>query len=295
MSDEQLIERYFCYDLPAEERAVFEQRLAVDGAFRQEVEAFEKTIRYVRLDGRKALQAQLAERGRQLDAEKKRPTFTRRWGWALAALAVAAFFIWFFDQNKTAPQQTAPGNAAQQDSLKINEPTLPDTAGQQSSPPAAGNAPPTAAEPKPDHGRQAKADRLFAAYFQPYKDDSIEPSIRGEGDATPEEVFLQNYWDSQYKKALAAFEKLELASKNKGDLQFLQANCQLATGRAKAAKRVLENLGRTRFSAEAKWLLALAFLTNGEQERAKAQLREIMVDVASPRRGDAARLLDELE
>lgn len=292
--DQELIERYCCNELPAAERAAFEQRLSMDHAFRQEVEAFEKAIRYVQLDGRKALQSRLAERGRQLDAEKKSTFFDRRWGWAIGVLAVAALFYWLFDQNKTPAPQTAPGNAIQQDSLKKMAPALPDSAGQQSSPPTPETTPPTA-ESKPENGQRAQADRLFAAYFQPYKDESLEPSVRGEGDATPEEVFLQNYWDGRHRAALAAFEKLEPASKNKGDLQFLQANCLLATGKAKAAIAVLENLGRTRFSAEAKWLLALAFLKNREMERAKAQLREMAGDAASVRRGEAARLLEALE
>ena len=94
---------------------------------------------------------------------------------------------------------------------------------------------------------------------------------------------------------MAAFEKMEPASKDKGDLRLLKASCLLATGRAEAAKAVLENLSRTRFPDEAQWLLALAFLKNGEMGRTKAQLRKIADDTASSRQDEAARLLKELD
>jgi hypothetical protein len=294
--DLELIERYFSNELSAEERAVFEQKLSSDAAFRREVEAYEKAVRYVRLDGRKALQASLGARGRQLDAEKKSPA-SRRW-WVLGALLLAVAVWWLFDGRDIVPPPAAPGSSPHPDSLEIKAPpVLPQTTSpnpEREPPPPTqdgGGAPAEQTVPN----QQTEADRLFAAYFQPYKDESLEPSVRGEGDATPEETFLQTYWDGKHPEALAAFEKMEAASKNKGDLQFLQANSLLALGRVKAALAVLENLPRTRFPTEAKWLRALAFLKNGEREKAAALLREIAGEAGSARRGEAERLLSELK
>lgn len=289
------IERYLCNELTSAERAAFEQKMAADEDFRQEVEVYEKTIRLVRLDGRRALQNQLAERGRQLDTEKKMPARrNRRWA-ALALLALALLAWWFWGKKTETPRPATPSEKPTNDTIQTTAPTQPDTTAQSN---------PVSEKPRTDSTTPSKppfakatsqADRLFATYFQPYKDESLEPSVRGEGEATPEENFLQLYWDGKYREALTAFQKMEPASKSKGDLQFLHANCLLATGQAKAAKTVLENLGRTRFSAEAKWLLALAFLKNGELERAKVQLREIARDADSTRREAAVRLLKDLD
>lgn len=295
MNDEslELMERYFSGELTTEEMTAFKERQKTDAAFRQEVEAFEKTIRLVRLEGRKALRSRLAEKGRSLDAEKKIPVRRyRRWV-GLAVLAAALTAWWFLGKKAETPAPSV--ETPKTDTIQTTAPALPDTPAQNkpaSENPRADSAPP----PKPPVANAAsETGRLFAAYFKPYKDESLEPSVRGEGEATPEEIFQQLYWDGKYREALAAFEKMEPASKNKGDLQFLKANSLLALSRAKEAKEVLENLGRTRFSAEAKWLLALAFLKNGETERAKAQLQKIATDEASPRQASAQSLLREIE
>lgn len=297
MNDEftALIERYLNDELTREERSAFEERRATDDAFRREVEAYEKTLRIVRLKGRQGMKARLAGQGRQLDSQKKSPVYRLRRWMGLALLAIA-FLAWWFWGKKTGPPATGlPTGNIQPDSVRTAPPSQPDTILQR--PAVPGNQPirDESSEKPPVAQRPSANDRLFAAYFQPFKDETLEPSVRGEGNATPEEIFLQYYWDGKYQAAMAAFDNLEPASKNKGDLQFLQANCLLATGHSKPAISILKNLGRTRFQAAAKWLLALAYLKNEEIARAKAQLEQIAGDTTSPKQSDAARLLKELE
>lgn len=295
MNDEslELMERYFSGELTAEERAAFDERLAADAAFRQEMEAYRKTIRLVRLEGRKALRSRLAAQGRLLDAEKKSPSRHRRWWAGLTVLLLALLGWWFWGEKTETPSPVPPADHFVPDTARTNVPMPPDTSVQGK--PSDKKKQSDNSSKQPAATDRPNKDKLFAAYFQPYQDDSLEPSFRGEGEATPEETFLQLYWDGQHWEALAAFEKMEPASKNKGDLQFLQANCLLVTGQAKAAKMVLEDLGRTRFSAEAQWLLALAYLKNGEREKARAMLQQIANGTASPSRDDAFRLLKALD
>jgi hypothetical protein len=258
------------------------------------VTAYEKTVRYVRLEGRKALQSRLAEKGRQLDAEKKIPVRRNRWWVGLAVLAVVLLAWWFLGKKTETPAPALPVEAPTTDTIQSDAPARPDTSAQ-SNPaekPRADSAPPSK---PPVTNAASEADRLFAAWFQPYKDESLEPSVRGEGDATLEENFLKFYWDGKHREALAAFDNMEPMSKNKGDLQFLKANSLLALGRAKAALTVLETLPRTRFQTEAKWLRALAFLKNGEREKAAALLREMAGEAGSAKREEAGRLLMELK
>ena len=91
--ENNLIERYSRDELPAEERAAFEQKRAEDAAFRREVEGYEKTLRVIRQAGRQALKTRLAGRGRQLDAEKAEAGFRPRWWMGLLALAVLAWWV----------------------------------------------------------------------------------------------------------------------------------------------------------------------------------------------------------
>lgn len=296
MEDKALewIERYFRGTLPAEERSAFERRREADPLFRQEVAEYESTFRLIRLQGRQALKARLAERGRQLDAEKSRQGARLHWWMVLAVLVLIALGWWFLDGKGKAYPGQLPGAETQRNTTET--PALPTP------------APAEQAEPKPsESGRPSSLppiaentsleEQLFTAHFRPYRDESLEPALRGEGESTPEEAFRQLYWDGRYGEALSAFEALENGIKNNGNLQFLRANCLLATGQAKEAAPVLESVlqtGRSRFLPEAKWLLALARLKNGEQEKAKALLQEIAGDAASPRQAEAASLRDAI-
>lgn len=296
MEDKALewIERYFRDALPAEERAAFEQMRSSDPVFRREVAEYEKTIRLIRLQGRQALKGRLAERGRQLDAEKAQAVFRPQWWMGLLALALLALAWWFFEGKKEASPNTLPGAEIQRNNTETPVLPTPSPIEQAKPEPSAGgrpsSSPPAAESPSFE-------EQLFTAHFRPYRDESLEPAVRGDGERTPEEQFRQLYWDGRYQDAMAAFEALENGSKSNGNLQFLRANCLLATGRAKAAVQVLENVlqtGRSRFLPEAKWLLALAYLKDGEQGKAKTLLREMAGDASSPRRGEAGELLERI-
>ncbi|MCO6491909.1 MAG: hypothetical protein J5I98_26065 [Phaeodactylibacter sp.] len=290
-----LIERYFREELTPAERGAFEQRLAADPAFRREVEEHGKAVRLVRLQGRQALKARLAERGRQLDAEKARSGFRLPWRMAPLAAALLALAWWFWDRQIADSSTPLPGTEIRRDSAETPAPPTPGAAEQAEPMPSAENSP--SAEP-PVEESSSSHEQLFAAFFRPYHDESLEPAVRGEGEPTPEEQFRQLYWEGRYREALAAFEALENASKSNGNLQFLQANCLLATGQAKEAALALENIlrtGRSRFLPEAQWLLALAYLKDGDREKAKALLQQMAKNGGSPMREEAEDLLEKIE
>lgn len=284
-SDQILIEKYLCNELDAGELADFQARMAADLVFRQEVEGFEKAVRAVRLGGNQALRSKLASRGLDLDAEQKHRRLLF-FGAIVLLTLVSAILIWFWPSGEKQPPAT-PAPA----------PLLPEEPREQEPPVAPPSQPPSVKLPsrRPIAQQKRRPEQLFAEYFKPYRDDSLEPSLRGDGDPTPEERFLQLYWSGGYAEAIADFEALPQFSKNKGDLQFLLANCLLQNGEAAKAVAILENMGRTRFQAEAKWLLALAFLKNGALEKAKALLQEISQDNAAAQQPDAKQLLRAFE
>lgn len=290
-----LIEGYFRNELTPAERGAFEQRLAADPAFRHEVEEHGKAVRLVRLLGRQALKARLAERGRQMDAEKARSGFRLPWRITLLATALLALAWWFWDRQTEDSSTPLPDTEIRRDSAETPAPPAPGAAEQAEPKPSAENSPsaaPPAAESSSSH------EQLFAAFFRPYHDESLEPAVRGEGEPTPEEQFRQLYWEGRYREALAVFEVLENASKSNANLQFLQANCLLATGQAKEAALALENVLRTsrsRFLPEAQWLLALACLKDGNKGKAKALLQQMAQDAGSPMQEEAGDLLERIE
>lgn len=281
--DIEQIERYWRNALGAQERTSFERRMAADAGFAKEVQLYLLALEAVRMEGESQLRARLAGRGRESDRQRTAPS-RRRWFWVLPFALLSALAIWRF---AGAPAQAEPVPAPSP------PPAAPAVPAQDSLP----NAAPPKIEPEEKRRTDAgKEDReVFAKWFQPYKDESLEPAVRGEGEATPEEDFYEFYWEGRYRQALAAFDKLEPESKTKGDLRFLKANCLLATGQAGEAIPLLENPGRTRFRPEAEWLLALAYLKNGQRDKAAAQFGAVAANESSSRREAARQILEEMK
>lgn len=291
-----MIERYFRNELSPAEREAFERRLEQDESFRQESELHGKARQAIRLKEKGEVLSRLSERGRQLD-EQKKPT-GRYWPWWLGGgfiLLLAAFF-WLQWNGTPSPETQAPPAVSPQEGTQQAVP--PDTA--QAIQPAE-----TPQEKEKEKERQPpvasateKQELLFAQYFQPYKDETLEPSVRGDEEPSASDTFQQLYWDGKYQEALAQFENLPPAAKSNDNWLFIQAECLLAAGNAMAAAPLLETIlanDRSRFMPEASWHLALAWLKNGSLEKAKRQLAVVAGDAGSPWQANAAAVLKALQ
>lgn len=272
------IEAYLDGSLDAEAHAAFEKQLAGDPALRQAVEA----ARQVREDlSWQAVEQGIGEAGRTFWAKRDAQRRLRRLLVLLAAglLLVATIVFW----RNYHPASTTPVRTPDQP----GQPAVPTPGGlpQQTTPqqPAA-----------PQATGKTRKNRLFAAFFMPYKDASLEPSQRGSTEMAPVERFLDHYWNDRYTEALALFETLAVGDQSNDNLLFVRTNCLLATGRAAEALPLLESIlrnDRSRFMAEARWYLALAYLRTERDEKARDLFRYIASDSGSARRPDAERLL----
>lgn len=280
--DIKQIERYFRKVLEEKEQAAFERRMAEDAGFAREVQLHGLAMEAIRMEGEALLRARLAQKRKQLDEQS--PALARRkWLWALPMVLLGALCIWQLTRPP-APAESAP---------QVPAPAVPPAPARDTLQPA-----PQPQEEPAERERTDNSDmeqELFATWFRPYKDESLDPVVRGEGEATPEELFLQLYWEEKYGPALAAFDNLEPESKEKGDLRFLKANALLAVGNAREAIPLLEDARRTRFAAERAWLLALAYLKIREHEKAAAQLKKVASDENSPRKEAARRVVEEMD
>lgn len=284
-NDQELIERYHSGSLEAQELRNFQRRLHMDAAFAADVKLHGLALQAIRIEAESGLRKRLAQKGQALDAEKvRRSKFeVRKMGIAmfLVVIAVSMAGVWFL--NREAPSDQTPGPAPIETEQNL-QPTVPVLV-----PPVVQDSIETPVEPASVSGKE-----LFAAWFEPYRDASLEPATRGEGAPTPEETFYQLYWDARYTEAITTFGQLEPESKAKGDLRFLKANCLLAKNETASAISILKSPGRTRFADEAEWLLALAYLRNGNLNGAEDLLQGIASNTSSPKRTSAAKLLTQL-
>ncbi len=282
--DDKLIERYYLHDLSEAEMVDFQRRLKEDEAFWEAVHLHADALEAIRLEGIALLRKRLTAKGRALDAQNPGKT-GRKWLWILPVLLLCAFGVWLLmrisrDNNADVPppvQNTLPEIPA------VTPPPV--------SPPE--NQAREQLQQAVPNGRQ-----VFAAWFRPYRDESLEPSVRGNEAPSPSGRFQQLYWDGDYRAALAAFDSLSNYAQKNDNLLFLKANCLLDAGSGNEAADLLENIirnGRSRFTAQAPWYLALSRLQTGRRKEAVALLRRIAADPDSPRRADARSVLRDMK
>jgi hypothetical protein len=273
------IDRYLHNELSPDEKTSFEARLSADPDFRKEVELHRQALEAIRIAGRESLKRKLARHGIQADAAKKKPISPRWWWLGLISIGIIAA-IWLALPEKSPPPAPASPSPANDSLKRPGEPErdtlVPEVKKGKPSPPIA---------KKPAAGNQ-----LFAEYFSPYKDPSLEPSVRGNGDPTSYEQFLQEYWDGKYAVALETFATLGASIQENPNNRFLIAMCLMATGQVSQATPILEGLleyEAYRFGEETPWYLALCYLHSGEKGKAGDLLKR-------SQRSEAQRLLRQL-
>ncbi|MBK8427741.1 MAG: hypothetical protein IPL27_18020 [Lewinellaceae bacterium] len=282
--DTELIERYYRHDLNESELADFERRLTDDVEFWEAVHLHADALAVIRMEGTALLRAGLAAKGRMLDAMAAEPK--NRWRWFVVPIVLLlGALAWWWTSQKRASATVPPTEMRNFVAPPVSD-TIP--AATPATPP---QTPAVTRHKTPDN------QRIFATWFQPYKDASLEPARRGAAEPAPSERFQQLYWDGDYRSALAAFDLLDPSAQKNDNLLFLRANCLLANNQAEEAGILLETIlrnDRSRFMAQASWYLALSRLQTGRRQAAEVLLRQIAADREAPRRADAQRVLRSL-
>jgi len=282
---QKLIERYHQNALSSEENQEFQRRINSDADFAKEVQWHGLALEAIRLEGEKELRRRLTIKGKELDAKAPNRSTTLPWQWGLLLVVVFALGLWFIyptnTTNKTSPvaptKKTLPVPHLSPKSLD----------------PAPTNPP---VQPKP---ASVDGKKIFAAYFEPYRDASLEPSVRGSvEEISPQEHFRHLYWEREYAAALSAFDSLNTFAQQDNTNLFLKANCLLHAKQGKAAAGLLEGMmrnGHSRFVEQVPWYLAMSYLQSNELEQSKKMLSSIAINAANSRNKDAARLLKEFK
>lgn len=134
---------------------------------------------------------------------------------------------------------------------------------------------------------QKPSNELFAKNFEPYP-NVVMPAVRGSSPDSPlplKEAFSA-YDNEEYERAATLFENVEV--KNETVWLYL-GNCYLGLGKAAEAIRVLENLKQagSTFATQGRWYLALAYVLNGENQKAMLLLQPLESDPAYGQRAVA--------
>ena len=142
-----------------------------------------------------------------------------------------------------------------------------------------------------------KYDKLYNEFYTPFRDESLEPSARGDIDTDPIMKFKQLYWNEKYFEATIAYERLQEAAKNNDNLKFQYAMCLLEIKSYKLAESELHHIVKnenTRYYEEAQYYLALVLIKNQKVKMPKMILDEISNNNLNPYRIMAKSILKKL-
>lgn len=301
--DQQLIDRYLAHELNENDRAEVEYRRQSDPVFDAAVREYEFVRQALRMREREKLRQEFAAWDHELDKKKpdQGPRSDRdwRWVWLVMAVLVVGLIWWCISLY---PQEQAPAKQEEADS------TLPDTT---TNPPPRNGAdhddvkqlsPDKERKDNPQKPHRAKSriqhKELFAAYFEPYKDEMMDPTTRGDTELTALEKFQTAYWDDDYTTAAQLFTTLQSSYQSNDNFRFMYANALLAVGQIREAIPVFENIlshDRFRYRTETYYALALARLGIGDLVKARDLLETYIPLDDARRKEDATRLLHRIK
>jgi hypothetical protein len=285
--DQHLIERYLAHEMTVAELHDFEVRLQTDAVLRQELSEYRLAMDALRLAQREELKARFRKRDKILDREK--------WGgrnrtlWILSAAAILVLLLgWkFFSMPESATDQA---DGLHNDTTTLQQPNviIPDTAA----------LPVPQKETKEKQKPSVKGKELYAAYYEPYMDETMDPVSRSDEELLSAfEKFQLYYAEGKYQDAFEAFSQMEPALQQNDNLRFFYANTLLALNRTGEALPILEAVSKNQkshYAAESLYFLALAHLHRQELSAARSYLQTYLQKANMPHADDARRLAVEL-
>lgn len=292
--DQNLIERYWANEMSPSEKRNFEQRLALEAGLQQEFEEFKLAMEAIKLAERKELLQRFMQRDKILDKKNQghHPGRTRTlWLLSAAAIIIAVMVAWNFllSPRPSADQadNTIPDTLTVDQKLPLQKDTLQINNSKE--------------EEKVDRKKEKpikKEPELYAANFETYKDDSMDPTSRsGEDALTAFEKFQLFYWEGNNAEALDEFNKLSPAYQGNDNLRFFQANSLLALKRTAQARQVLLDIQKNNKSiyiAEVMYYLAWCDFQNGNIDATRKKLANYIATENAQQKDSARKLLAEL-
>jgi hypothetical protein len=290
--DQILIQQYLSQELSPAERSQIEERIQQDSNFRKEMEAYKMAVASLKLAQRDELKERFKRRDQVLDRQIVHTKGRNGRLWLFIAIAGIIILVgWQFFYNKSRSNTViAPFRT---DSIQVDQPL-----------PVQQDTMPVKEVPNYDRAENKSQEEtengpeLYAANFEPYKDDSMDPTSRSDEEGlSPVEKFQAQYWEGNYKDAATTFNELEDAQKQNDNLRFIYANALMAEGKTKEPAAILMQIVRNSksiYRVEASFYLALCYTKNGDTDSAKRLLDTYLADPDAAQKQKAKKILGDL-
>lgn len=301
--DQILIERYLANELTEAELRVLEQRKKDDPEFLKEFLEYELVRVAIRHHEDEELKKRFGRIDSELDQTRVNSSSKRHWfRWlGLLLFVILCVVAWSFYGSKK--QQVDPVLPEHSDSTGIDK--IPAGISDTSSTPLQREEPiEKTKEPQrqdnsdPEKSEQhLKGSEIFAENFEPYRDDMMDPTTRGESQSGPFDSFRKAYWNGRYAEVPILFRSMSPTQQENDNYRFQLANALLENGKTDEAIPVLESIvnnNRSRYVTESYFSLGMAYAERGEKEKAKEDLEKYLKSDKAKRKDIAEKVLRAL-
>lgn len=292
-----MIEKYLAQEMTLAERHEVEKRIQLDPQFRTEVDEYKLAIEALKIAQRDELKNRFRQRDKDLDKVNTRFISHGRNLWMLAAVVTGIIlFSWLFYYSFRAPAAeeifTSQDSIQQEQILPVDMDSI-KVAIPEKDPEVLKE------EKNTKPAKRDKSKELFAANFEPYVDDSMDPMSRGDEEEMNElEKFQLYYWEKRYDLTVATFGNLNAEYRVNDNFKFIYANALMAVGRIDEAISILAEIisnGESHFSQEANYYIALGYLKKGNNDEAKKFLQVYLTEMDGMHKVQAKKILAEMD
>lgn len=233
--DKILIERYLAQELTAVERKEFEMRLLNDVIFNKEFSKTKLAIDALKMAERDELRKRFRERDKILDRQHGHFAIKGRNLLMMAAIVTAVIILSWWLYHATQPpyqeEQIFTEDSIQKQELENIRQDSTDLIENEDKPLKEKDRKEELPSKKQDNGAE-----IFAAVYEPYTDDSMDPSSRSdEEDLNALDRFRISYWDGKYIDAINLYQSLSPSMQQNDIVQFVYANALMSSGKVKTA------------------------------------------------------------
>ena len=296
--DKILIERYLAQEMSAVESKEFEQRLLADAIFSKEFNETKLAIEALKIAERDVLRKRFRERDIMLDRQQRNVSFKGRNLLMMAAIVTALIILaWLIYHASKQPYREE--QILTQDSIQKqgDENILQDSTDLIKD------------EVKPLNGKgknentpskkQDKGPELFASAYEPYMDESIDPSARSEeDDLNALDRFRISYWEGKFDDAVNNYQSLSPSVQQNDIVQFVYANALMATGKVKTACPILAEVvdrQNSVYRTEAMFYYALCQLHEQNYSVARINLESYIRQPDAMKKQEAEEILKTIQ
>ena len=293
-SDLDLIEKYILNLLDDKTKSEFEIRLKSDKALQRELDAYTLAIQSFRTSQKPDIRNHLIELENKIKRKETLIETVKYFLWSVLVIAIAFLMYKNFIGDQTHNVSNDLKKQGQEGIKAIES----EGSSKMESIHMADSIKIMPKSQKKDAERNNNANKkLYAMYFKPYADHSLNTETRG-GNYDVMDRYYDAYLSNNFEKTIIIFDSLSQVMQENDNILFIEAIALMGTKEMEDSGKKLTTIirnNKSRYLMQAEWFLALNFLYKNQIEKSGNLLLQIKNSRNHPYQKNAEKLFEEIK